>query len=42
VKHFQDMWIQILCEKESLQSRAVLLNLFMVLKNKNKTRKILK
>jgi len=42
VKHFQDMWIQILCEKKSLQSRAVLLNLFMVLKNKNKKRKILK
>jgi hypothetical protein len=36
VKYFQDMWIQILCEKKSLQSRAVLLNLLMVLKDMKK------
>jgi hypothetical protein len=34
MEHFQYMWIQILGKKQSLQSGAVLLDLFMMLKDK--------
>lgn len=34
VEHFQYVWIEILGKKQSLQSRAVLLDLFMMLKDK--------